>query len=228
MRRGPREFLPPPPARVRGTVWLFTGRGDSADVYERFAHRLTVDGYRVLVGTVEDVTVSSDGESADRPVVVGVDAGAWDAIALASSGSTDVAGVVLVGLPGPGDAVPRDWETEVAARASCPTQQGKLRLPGTVEPGSLVPENLPAVPADFTVQVQILALHGTDDPISPFALAGERYAAIGCPRLISVDNGRHDVLNSVHHRSVAAEVVQFLEHASSGADMRPLVEVILR
>jgi alpha-beta hydrolase superfamily lysophospholipase len=201
-------FAPPSTARVRGTVHLFVGRGETPAVYARFATRLTTDGYRVVVGDGE-VSVPDDHDG--LVVLVGVDSGALNALALAAANPSDVDGLILVGLPGRGDLVPRDWDAEVTARASCPTQQAKLREGHIVSPGRLVDAELFEAAPGLRVDVPSLAFHGTDDPISPLVLATARYSDAGIDRLLTVLDGRHDVLNSVHHRTVAAEVVQFLE-----------------
>jgi hypothetical protein len=57
----------------------------------------------------------------------------------------------------------------------------------------------------------ILGIHGTDDPVSPLAAARVRYAAAPSAELISIAGGRHDALNDVTHRTVAATIVLFLE-----------------
>lgn len=200
---------------------MIVGRGESAEVYARFAGRISADGYRVTVGHDEDIDLASVQYGQGPRVLVGVDAGALRALAFVAGHSGTVSGLVLVGLPGPDDPILRDWSAEIDGRASCPTQQGKLRDGGIVIPGHLVPEELPVAEDEVIVDVPVLAFHGADDPISPLSLATTRYAAVGKAQLIVVDDGRHDVLNSVHHRSVAARVIQFLESLRVDEVSRP-------
>lgn len=216
-----KTVVTPPSPRIRGDVHVIVGRGESAGVYDRFAGRISADGYRVTVGNDDEIDLASV-EYGQRPqVLVGVDAGALRALAFVAEHPGAVAGLVLVGVPGPDDPIPRDWSAEVEGRASCPTQQGKLRDGGIVTPGHLVPEELPEAEDEVIVDVPVLALHGADDPISPLSLATTRYAAVGATPLVVVDGGRHDVLNSVHHRSVAARVIQFLESLRVDEESRP-------
>ncbi|MFC9839593.1 hypothetical protein ACFVKB_38275 [Rhodococcus sp. NPDC127530] len=77
----------------RGTLAVIPGRGESADVYRRFAARISADAYRVTVLQTGDDTdaVSQLRELADDPwavsplVVVGSDSGALQALSAATS-----------------------------------------------------------------------------------------------------------------------------------------------
>ena len=70
----------------------------------------------------------------------------------------------------------------------------------------------------------VLGIHGADDPVSPLAAARERYAAAARAELVSIAGGRHDALNDLTHRSVAATMVLFLERLRLGPQ-RPVIAV---
>ncbi|MGC0363847.1 pimeloyl-ACP methyl ester carboxylesterase [Rhodococcus sp. 27YEA15] len=205
----PTVFSPPPPASTRGAVRILLGRGETAAVYDRFARRLASDGYLVVIADSTE-TVLSQIENISPATLVGIDSGALDAVHLLNSDPDTADALILVGLPGSNDPAVGDWSEEIVARAGCPTQQRRLREDAIVTPDSLVRESIPAFER-LTVDVPVLALHGIDDVISPFDLAEPRYRALGDIRLHTVADGRHDVLNSIHHRTVAAAVVTFLE-----------------
>jgi alpha-beta hydrolase superfamily lysophospholipase len=67
-----------------------------------------------------------------------------------------------------------------------------------------------------------LGLHGTDDPVSPYADARTAYASVAGAQLVGVVGGRHDVLNDASHRTVAATIVLFLERLRLGVLERRL------
>jgi hypothetical protein len=58
-----------------------------------------------------------------------------------------------------------------------------------------------------------------DDPISPLPLARARYAAAPRAGLVTIAGGRHDTLNDITHRTVAATIVMFLERLRLGSDL---------
>jgi hypothetical protein len=60
---------------------------------------------------------------------------------------------------------------------------------------------------------------GTDDPVSPLPGVRDRYAAATAAELVSITGGRHEVLNDVTHRTVAATIVLFLERLRLGAEL---------
>lgn len=214
------------PQSTRGAVHIVIGRGETPAVYERFAHRLAADGYAVKV-PAEGVPVSIEPQSG--PVfVVGADTGALRTVEIVSAEPGSVQGLVLVGLPGHDDPNHDDlsFDAEVEARASCPRQQNRLRGEEIVQPGTFSGNSVPAVAVSVLSDVPVLALHGADDSISPLTAALPRYQRLGVERLTVVDRGRHDVLNSIHHRSVAAAIVTFLEQVlAGGPEAAPLRQV---
>ncbi|WP_064742902.1 alpha/beta hydrolase [Pseudonocardia spinosispora] len=225
----------------RGTVIVLPGRGERPGVYERFGRRLAADSYRVRV--VRDATEDVD-EVARRisallaapytvgPVVLaGSDTGALMALRTLLTGA-DVAGVVLAGLPDPDreTAVAEDAEPEL--RASCPTHQKLLADSerGLFVAGTLTTARIPSElrdPVDLTgVSVPVLAVHGANDQVSPLAHAVRRYSDLPRVQLAAIEDGRHDVLNAAHHRTVAATVVLWLEQLRLGANAGPIARTV--
>jgi alpha-beta hydrolase superfamily lysophospholipase len=213
----------------RGTVVVLPGRGEAPGLYQRFGRRLAADAYRVRVAG--DATAGPEEVSAGvkallaepgvtRPVVLaGSDAGALLALRLVASGAVDADALILAGLPDlDGAAVAEDDEVEL--RASCPTHQNLLRDGTSVDLGALRPERIPPAlrePVDpGQVRVPVLGLHGDNDFIAPWDRVAGRYRALPTAQVSLVDDGRHDVLNAAHHRSVAATVVLFLEGLRAG------------
>ncbi|WP_040796282.1 alpha/beta hydrolase [Nocardia higoensis] len=214
----------------RGTLVIVPGRGETAEVYNRFGSRLAADAYRVTVVDTADTAelISRVEELAKDPwavaplVLVGSDIGALRALAAASTDGL-VDAVVVAGVPVDQQVPTADWDSEILARTGCPTHQGVLRSVGAQSYASL-PEAItaadlaPAAPA-----VPVLALHGGTDTISPVDRALEYYRALPNATVHVVEDGRHDVLNDATHRSVAATVVLFLERLRLGADLPVIV-----
>lgn len=71
--------------------------------------------------------------------------------------------------------------------------------------------------------VPVLALHGTDDTVSPLEAAREAYAGSDV-RLVTFNGGRHDVLNDALHRTAAATVVLFLERLRLSPELPAIAE----
>jgi alpha-beta hydrolase superfamily lysophospholipase len=219
---------PPSPALIwdepagiaaRGTLIVLTGRGESPAVYARFGRRLAADGYRVRVletrlddldATREAVVAQLDGAT-EPHVLVGSDSGAAVAALLAEELQVDAA--ILAGLADAGDA-PTTWEGELEARTACPAHRKVLA--DAAAPGALsttLPAPLRELPA---LTIPTLVVHGDADPVSALPrLSGAQTAVIA--------GGRHDILNDVTHRSVAATIVLFLERLRLGADLPEIV-----
>ena len=70
-------------------------------------------------------------------------------------------------------------------------------------------------------------MHGGADVISPLSRVRDRYPTGTAASLVTIEGGRHDVLNDVTHRTVAALVVLFLERLRLGADL-PLIAQVAR
>ena len=233
-------WLPPAEVGVRGTVVLLPGRGEPASAYSRFGSRLAVDGYRVVAASAQQLAsqdllrgaIRSE-PAADPLVVIGADSGAATALALGPTAVLDgIAGVIVAGLAVPGAVVAsRSWDEELEARTACPVHRRRLSEDAGVVRGALwsgpadpwsSAETSPETRPD--PQVPVLALHGELDVVSPLPAARAVLDRLARARLMVVAGGRHDVLNDVHHRSVAAEIVQFLERLRLSADAAPILE----
>jgi alpha-beta hydrolase superfamily lysophospholipase len=218
---------------TRGTLVVIPGRGERGAHYERFGRRIAADGYRVHAATdpTVDAALTADqvaaqfaGPGPARPwVLVGSDTGALFAAGLAAAGpAPGLDALVLAGLP-TAEAGLRggSWEEELDTRTACPAHRGRLSAPG-LRRGALY-EPVPAGWAERAdlagVRKPILGIHGADDSVSPLADARVRYAAAPSAELISVAGGRHDALNDVTHRTVAATIVLFLERLRLGAEL---------
>ncbi|WIX90293.1 alpha/beta hydrolase [Amycolatopsis sp. DG1A-15b] len=207
-RWAPAEGVP-----VRGTVVLLPGRGEHPGLYSRLGTRLAFDGYRVVaVPTGEDV--AGELRAGPLPVVLlGSDTGAINALTLAAQ--LPVHAVVAAGLPLSADATPdRSWDAELDARTACPVHRDLLEGDARLRRGALLaePAGLPAV----LPRTPALVLHGSADRVADPKAARAFAEMLPAGRFALVEGGRHDVLNDVAHRSVAAEIVQFLEWLRAG------------
>ncbi|AFR46920.1 alpha/beta hydrolase [Gordonia sp. KTR9] len=204
-----------PDANARGSVVVIAGRGEHADVYGRFARRIAFDGYRVTVVENARESVARALSSSQIPgplVVVGSDSGAVTALDIAPEYPA-VTGIVLAGLlvDGP-PALPSEWDAELDARSACPVHRGVLGKPDAIDRGALQEATSVATPESLArVTSPVLLVHGDADTVSPVDPVLAASTALPDVRLTLVRGGRHDILNDVTHRSVAAEIVQFLE-----------------
>ena len=222
---------------ARGTLFVLPGRGEDPSLYQRFGRRLSADAYRVRVlpdpvpdsgpvlARLSALLASQD--TVGPKVLVGSDTGALYASWLVASG--ELAGIdalILAGLPTRDDAglpaaTPGSWDDELAARTSCPAHRGVLTN-SAVRRGALF-AGLPdgwLERADLSqVKQPVLGIHGADDEISPLPAARVSYAAGPAARLVSVAGGRHDVLNDLTHRTVAATIVLLLERLRLGPEL---------
>ena len=223
----------------RGTVVLLPGRGEHPGVYERLGRRLSADAYVVHVleldeasdteRTASDIAQVAQGAAAPL-VLAGSDTGALRALAVAAHPSAAPDALLLVGVPSTGDAPSTgDWEQQLTARTACPTHRGRLAadplfdrtaLDAPVAPdlASAAEEAVPQLAA-----LPVLLVHGEADPVSPVATARELAARLPEAALATVADGRHDSLNDISHRSVAATVVLWLERLRAGAHRSAVV-----
>jgi alpha-beta hydrolase superfamily lysophospholipase len=220
-----RQWAPPNEIAVRGTVVLLPGRGEHAGVYERFGRRLAADGYHVhaLDGVDTESAAAAVASAPPGPVVLaGADVGALRALAFAVRGDPRLTGLLLAGVPSTGPVVGVDlgalaWVDELAARTACPTHQARLSDDSGVVRGGLatpVPAELTGIVAEPSLAdlaIPVLFVHGGADVIAPLAGARTLAGRLPAAELAIVDGGRHDVLNDLHHRTVAAHVTQWLE-----------------
>ncbi|RPK73825.1 Alpha/beta hydrolase family protein [Streptomyces sp. ADI97-07] len=233
------DHYAPDGLRTRATVVVVPGRGETRATYARLGRRLAADAYRVRVVDAPDLdaddvagsltrfgarlTTAVEGTAAEdgtvRPVVLlGADTGAVAIAALLGRDEIPAAGlpdaVVLAGLPGHAATTAGPWDEELDARTSCPAHRQTLTDDAQVRHGTLgdaVPDTLldaalaaePAVPA--------LLLVGDADPLADRDSLAGIAKSLPRARLSVVRGAHHDVLNDVQHRSVAAEIVTFLE-----------------
>jgi pimeloyl-ACP methyl ester carboxylesterase len=247
------SWLEPDGIAARGTVVLIPGRGEQPALYPRFGRRIASDGYRVHVvaDPADDASLTrsqvsgplADPGSPGPRILAGSDTGALFAAGLAASGQVPgVDALVLAGLPAvvnaadgsaaAGTTAVGSWDQELDTRTACPAHRARLSGPA-LRRGALY-EPVPvgwAELADLTAVAQpVLGLHGADDPISPVAAARARYAAAARAEFTTIAGGRHDALNDLTHRSVAATIVLFLERLRLGAELPRIVhtEILAR
>lgn len=250
------DYVGPHGLRVRGTVLVVPGRGESAHTYVRFGARLAADAYRVRVLAApvlaaDDVEGSLDRLAAQiaeatvdleasapiaRPLVlIGSDSGAAALGALvartqASSAAWWPQAVVLAALPGfrGHTAGASGWKEELDARTGCPVHRAVLTDDAAVQRGTLA-DAVPAALLDAvygsTVDLPHLLLTGDSDSYADHAALIRAADALPQARLTQVRGGRHDVLNDLQHRSVAAEIVTFLEALRDESVLVPIVSV---
>jgi alpha-beta hydrolase superfamily lysophospholipase len=247
------EFPAPAALRTRGTVVVVPGRGEDRHTYRRLGARIAADAYLVRVvdapaldaadpgGALDDVTEALAAATADsvrplvRPLVlVGADSGAVTLAALtariASAGAPEPRwwpdALVLAGIPGHATRATGSWDDELELRTSCPVHRGVLAEADPALRGNLaepVPEALLDLAHRSTVDVPHLLLVGNADALADHEALARLAKSLPRARLSVVRGGHHDVLNDLQHRSVAAEIVSFLE-ALRGAP--PLVPVV--
>lgn len=221
-------FDEPAGLAARGTVVVAAGRGETIDAYQRLGRRLSADAYRVRI--LPDVTADPVASLAEAEkllvddglpgpkVVLGSDTGALFALILARRPVPGLDAVVLAGLPvpPPADVDLIGWDDELEARTGCPTHRGVLSA-GAAEPGVLFSAQIPTgfIGEAGHVTIPTLGLHGDADTVSPLATARPHYPG----RLVTIAGGRHDILNDVTHRTVAATIILFLERLKLGADL---------
>jgi alpha-beta hydrolase superfamily lysophospholipase len=216
---------------ARGTAVVLTGRGETAASYQRVGRRLAADAYRVrvvevdlddLATTRKQVRALLADDSLPAPkVLIGSDTGATYAARLAGE-LDEVDGVVLAGLALPGSTQVTDWDDELDVRTACPTHRAVLSGDEGFARGALARP----VPAGWTVTASAtptVVLHGSADRVSPPAAAFAPFRDAPNAWLRTVVGGRHDVLNDVSHRSVAATVILFLESLKLGRELPAIV-----
>lgn len=212
----------------RGTLIVLGGRGETPAVYERFGSRIARDAYRVRA--LGDAAADADGvrraavellADADLPspkVLVGSDAGAALALEIAASTPGAADALVLAGLPTRSDGV-----DAIEARTACPNHQGVLARETTGEGRDrTLPPELLGITAS-AVDVPVLAIHGAADSVSPIVDAVAVHRQAPRSEVHAVAGGRHDILNDVSHRSVAATIVLFLERVRASTGVEPIV-----
>lgn len=252
------DFAAPQGLRVRGTVLVVPGRGETSITYRRFGARIAADSYTVRVLASPVVTTSVDDALASlaaalsaalaspeadlaKPlVIVGSDTGAAALAALVAratvGGSTEPLAwwpdaLVLAALPSYGShEVGSDWDAELDVRSHCPVHRGVLSADATFSRGTLstaVDDNLLSLAYGSTADIPQLLLVGDSDPLADRPAIARAAKALRSARLSVVRDAHHDVLNDLQHRSVAAEVVSFLEVVRGGQPFTSVVSTEL-
>ncbi|MEV7285090.1 alpha/beta hydrolase [Streptomyces sp. NPDC093252] len=237
--------------RTRGTVVVVPGRGETRATYTRLARRLAADAYRVRVidapepgldpaGFAHRVTDAAAGTAGEegvvRPLVLlGADSGALAVAAVPDGGPDDDPAalrpdaLVLAGPPAAhhtATATATTWEQELDLRTSCPAHRGTLTEDTGVRRGALttpLPEALLTAARQAEPEVPVLLLAGDADPLTDHETLTHTAKSLARARLAVVRGAHHDVLNDLQHRSVAAEIVTFLETVRN--DLTPLIRV---
>ncbi|KAA9160111.1 lysophospholipase [Amycolatopsis acidicola] len=238
------EFEGPEGLRTRGTVVVVPGRGETRRTYTRLGKRLAADTYRVRVVDAPRIDADVAGSLArlgnqltaavagatDRPLtLIGADVGATALAALIAGQETTADwspdAVVLAGPPGRARGVPESWDDELDVRTLCPVHRVVLTEDGAVERGSLaepVPGELLEAAYGGSAVPQLFVV-GDADPLADHEALARAVKASPSARLSVVRGARHDVLNDRQHRSVAAEIVGFLE--TLGNELVPVISV---
>lgn len=86
-----------------------------------------------------------------------------------------------------------------------------------------IPEAVLTAAYDSEATVPALLLVGDADPLADHEALARIAKSLASARLSVVHGAHHDVLNDLQHRSVAAEVVAFLENLRN--ELRPLITV---
>jgi alpha-beta hydrolase superfamily lysophospholipase len=245
------DFTEPAGLKPRGTLIVLPGRGETARSYNRFGSRLAADAYRVRVlgggaggyspdAPLESVqaaltaAVADLGDELIRPLVlVGSDASSAVLSAVVADCDPEAAwwpdGLVLAALPGYGEhEIGDQWESELDARTHCPVHRGVLSNDGSVSRQSIsaaVADELLDQAYRSRAGLPQLLLVGDRDPIADRGALSELARALPAARLGVVRGGHHDVLNDLQHRSVAAEIIGFLEALRDSTPLVPLVAV---
>ncbi|RYB94700.1 alpha/beta hydrolase [Nocardioides oleivorans] len=221
----------PAGATPRGTLVVLPGRGETDAAYARFGKRLSADAYKVrvvpvdlddLTGTRERVEKLLADESLPSPkVLVGADSGATLAATLVGEVAADAA--VIAGVALPGSTADGTWDDQVEARTACPVHRSVLDGDVLLDREAL-DRPLPWASVELSAPDKpVLVVHGTADRITPAADAIASYVSAPGARVWLVEGGRHDILNDVSHRSVAATIVLFLESLKLGAELPPVL-----
>ena len=164
-------------------------------------------------------------------VLVGFDRGAQQAIHLASENPAGLDGVILAGLPARASSLIRldpveifDGLDDLDAHTACPRHRAVLQREVGIVSSTVADRGVTDADDDRApLSVPVLALHGENDILSPVRAAVGEYRRLGATEIATVSGGRHDILNDVTHRSVAATVVLFLERLRNGDAREALI-----
>jgi alpha-beta hydrolase superfamily lysophospholipase len=206
-----------------------------------------VDGAVMLFAQAVLREAEAGPDAGDRPLIlIGADTGALAIAAVLARGALDhgtlaqgmlVQGtltgrppqpdaVVLAGLPGRGRQHTGDWAGELDARTQCSAHRGVLGDDAEVQRGSLataVPDELIDLAFTDRAAARHLVLIGDLDPLADREEVAQYVKVLPAGQLAVVAGARHDVLNDLPHRSVAAAIVGFLERLRGSAAFEPVL-----
>ncbi|HVV10487.1 alpha/beta hydrolase [Amycolatopsis sp.] len=241
------EFAAPQGLRTRGTVIVVPGRGETQRTYTRLGKRLSADAYDVRIvdgprieaadaaGSLERFASDLDAavtetEPARPLILLGADVGATVIAALAARHDTTAPwwpdALVLAGPAGHTTGPAHGWDEELDLRTHCPVHRAVLTEDAAVARGSLavtVPDEVLDAAYGGVADIPQLVLVGDSDPLSDREVLTRTVKASAAARLSVVRGAHHDVLNDLQHRSVAAEIVSFLE--ALGNKLVPVISV---
>ena len=192
---------------------------------------------RLAVQLADAVAGTGTGGPVRPLVLVGSDTGAAALAALVARSAAEpgVPGtpwwpqaLVLAALPGYGARQPASWDEELDVRTHCTVHRGVLSDDESMRRGTLtaaVPTALLDAAYGSTAGVPQLLLVGDADPLADRDALTQSAKALPAARLVVVRGAHHDVLNDLQHRSVAAEVVTFLEALRNEPSLEPIVAV---
>jgi alpha-beta hydrolase superfamily lysophospholipase len=198
-----------------------------------------------LAGSLERLAAQLAGAvagiGADGPVhplvLVGSDTGAAVLAALVARSVTQPGvpdapwwpqALVLAALPGYAAHQAASWDDELDVRTHCTVHRRVLTGDESVQRGALsaaVPAALLDAAYGSAANVPQLLLVGDADPLADRDALTRAAKALPAARLVVVRGAHHDVLNDLQHRSVAVEVVGFLEALRNEPSLEPVIAV---
>jgi alpha-beta hydrolase superfamily lysophospholipase len=187
-----------------------------------------------FAGQLVDALADLEADDTDplvRPLVLaGSDSGALAIAALVARAERSAPwwpqGAVLAGLPGYGPHDAGEWTDELDARSHCAVHRGVLSDDTAVQRGALnaaLPNALLDLAYNSSVDLPQLLLVGDADPFADREALTRSAKSLPIARVTEVRGGHHDVLNDLQHRSVAAEVVTFLEALRNDPSLAPIL-----
>jgi len=203
------DYTGPEGLRTRGTVLVVPGRGEGEATYRRFGKRLAADSYRVRVLPAPVIAEADLAGSLERFAAQLADAvagtGADGPVRPLVLAGSDTGAAALAALVARSVTPDVPWWPQALVLAALPGYAAH-------QPGSWDDEL--AVRTHCTVHRGVLS---DDESV--------QRGALSAARLVVVRRAHHDVLNDLQHRSVAAEVVTFLEALRNEPPLEPIVEV---
>jgi hypothetical protein len=237
------KYVPVTP--TRGRIVILQGRGDDPSYYKRLGLRLALDGYesyvptRVASNAGDAATIwnelTENWEPETPTIAITADTAGGFLTNAATEQLLDVLpdGIVLTGLAledAEVDGGTFQGEEELTLRSACPVHRSVVHAATDTE--RLLTSAIVPVAPKFPLTtdngatakiVPTLVIHGVADAISPIDQVRSKIDGWSSAELVSVSGGLHDVVNDVHHRTVAAEIISFAERIRSDAAAASIV-----